>query len=101
MYKPLTTTKAEMIAAIEKLAQAASQVPINQMMLNIRVGALQSFASHLPETEVQSVLDLKIARILKECLSLGGFDDCLSEGEEIADIEEWVHEVFIRNKEEE
>ena len=95
MYKHPTTTKAEMVAAIEKLAQIAAHVPINQMMLNIEVGRLQSLASHLPETEVPSALDLRVARILEEQCALG-LDDCLSE--EIKDIEEWIHEIFILNE---
>ena len=65
------------------------------MALNIKVCALQSLASHLPETEVPSALDLKVARILKERLEVGVLDDCLPE--EIEDIEEWVHEIFIKN----
>lgn len=38
-------------------------------------------------------LDLRVARILKERLEVGGLDDCLPE--EIEDIEELIHNIFI------
>lgn len=39
--------------------------------------------------------DFKVAWILKERLEIGGFDDCLPD--EIADIEEWIHKIFLLN----
>lgn len=42
---------------------------------------------------------LKIARLLNERLEVGSFDDCLPD--ELLDIEQWIREIFIRNREEE
>lgn len=77
MYKYPITTKSQMVSAIEELSQITRR-HVNMSKVNEQVGKLQSLAGHLPPSPKPS-LDLKVARILKECLSLGGFDDCLSE----------------------
>lgn len=43
-------------------------------------------------------LALKVARILRDHLAIGGFDDLTPD--ELADIEFWIHKVFLREGEE-
>lgn len=47
---------------------------------------------------MKPLLALKVARILRDHLEIGGFDDLPPD--ELADVEFWIHKVFLREGEE-
>ena len=48
MYKPLETTKQEMVDAIDEMAKICGRVYLDRNKINIQVGKLQTLIKYLP-----------------------------------------------------